>query len=488
MKESRRKVLIPVLKLTEVCEADDVGSVKLEIKSRSVPDAFIYHTRAVPQALDDSPTSFNLFPVVLNKDRSPWELGNLYLLSRIEGEISPEMTTFHSIAEDLGSFKEWLDEHENPDELLTNFPKIKVRRTTYRYLGFLNIQINGAEIAPSTANRRMATVVSFYRWLIKEEFFAPTSDPWEEKSYQLASQTRYGAVVTKKVTSTDMRIPVPEKDDPFDGTIMDGEKLRPLPKHEQQWVLEAAWELGNPEMYLIILFMILTGARIQTATTIRVRHVMQLAPSFSAALSGGGEVLKLSVGPGTLIDTKYGKKMTLHVYRPLYEALRTYAQSSRSLERRLRTPMGDHLDQYLFLSQQGNPYYQAKSETKQFNPKLDVRHYKNGGTVRKYFGDRLIPFIRERHAPDFHMQPHDLRATFGMNQTDVQMALVEKGILTLHQARTNVRDLMGHDSSATTDLYLNYRTQMDIVFAALNSYGEQVQIWIDRAMYGRKDA
>lgn len=484
MRESRRKVLIPVFTLTEVCEAAEVGAVKREIKSRSVSDALTYHVRPLTNTHDGSASAYNLFPVVLSKDNSPWELGNLYILSRLEGEISPEITTFHNIAEDLGAFKEWLDDHADPDELLINFPKIKPRRPTYRYLGYLNIQIKAGEVASSTAHRRMGTVIAFYRWMIKEEFFAPINDPWEEKTYQLATKTNYGAVVTKKVASTDLRIPVPKNDDPFDGTINDGEKLRPLPKHEQEWVLEAAWELGNPEMYLIILFMILTGARIQTATTIRLRHVMQLEPKFSRALSGGGEVFKLNAGPGTLIDTKYDKKMTLHIYRPLYEALRMYAESSRSIERRLRTPMGDDPDQYLFLSQQGNPYYQAKTETRQFNPNLEVRHYKNGGTVRKYFGEKLIPFIRERHAPRFHMRPHDLRATFGMNQTDIQMGLVEKGILTLHKARINVRDLMGHDSSATTDLYLNYRTQMESVFEALNGYGEQVQIWIDRAKNG----
>lgn len=409
-------------------------------------------------------------------------------MARIESEISPTMTTFHGIAQDLGAFKDWLDEHDNPDELLLNFPRIKLSRTTYRYLGFLRIQMNAREVAASTANRRISTVVAFYRWLIKEDFFQPANDPWEERSFRLTIKTKYGAEVTKRVTSTDLRVPVIKTDDPFDGTINDGGKLRPLPEHEQKWLLDTAGEIANPEMYLLILFMLLTGARIQTAATIRICHVAQLAPSFARALSGGGEVLKLKIGPGTLIDTKNDKNMTLQIYRPLYEALRLYAGSSRSLIRRLRAPFGDGPDQYLFLSQQGSPYYQAKAETKVFDPALEVRHFKDGGTIRKFFSESLIPSIRQRYAPNFQMRPHDLRATFGMNQTDMQMGLVEKGIITLDKARNNVRELMGHESSETTDLYLDYRKQMDSVFAALNGYGEQVQVWIERAMRGVRDA
>ena len=44
--------------------------------------------------------------------------------------------------------------------------------------------------------------------------------------------------------------------------------------------------------------------------------------------------------------------------------------------------------------------------------------------------------------------------------------------------------LMGHASSATTDLYLDYRKMMAQAYAAINSYGEQVQKWIADAMEG----
>ena len=104
--------------------------------------------------------------------------------------------------------------------------------------------------------------------------------------------------------------------------------------------------------------------------------------------------------------------------------------------------------------------------------------------MRQYLKDHLIPYVRKHHDKNFHFRVHDLRASFGMNQTDVQLALVEKGVITLHKARIAVMALMGHESSATTDLYLNCRKQMAQAYAAIDGHGEQVQTWIAEAMAG----
>ena len=45
-----------------------------------------------------------------------------------------------------------------------------------------------------------------------------------------------------------------------------------------------------------------------------------------------------------------------------------------------------------------------------------------------------------------------------------------------------MKDLLWHESFATTDLYLNYRSQMDAIYEAVNGYGEQLQKWTEQAM------
>jgi len=71
-----------------------------------------------------------------------------------------------------------------------------------------------------------------------------------------------------------------------------------------------------------------------------------------------------------------------------------------------------------------------------------------------------------------------------MNMTELFTGQVQEGAITLHKARMNVKDLLWHESFATTDLYLNYRSQMDAIYEAVNKFGETLQRWTDRAMKG----
>jgi len=166
--------------------------------------------------------------------------------------------------------------------------------------------------------------------------------------------------------------------------------------------------------------------------------------------------------------------------------LHTYAISERAKIRRTRfvAKLGEHPDPYLFLTQQGNPYYTAKDEVLRFNPDFNRRHEKSGQPVRQFLKDQVIPFVREHHDKHFHYRIHDLRASFGMNMTELLMKLVLAETITLHRARMTVKDLLWHESLATTDLYLNYRSQMDAIYEAVNGYGEQLQKWTEQAMKG----
>jgi hypothetical protein len=486
MKELRRKVILPVFQLSELTTEGDLHALKRVIKQGKGHPALTYHYRFVRDDQARRDFNYNLFPVVLDRGGVPWSLGTLYILSQLEAETNPIMTSYQSKADDLGAYKEWLDTQDRPDDLMFQFPKIKLRRPTYRYRGQLQRQIQAGEIAPATAKRRMGTVISFYRWLIDNNYFQPEYPLWEEKQFQLTFKTNEGRAISKKFISTDVSIRVPKSEDPFEGTIQDGGKLRPLIYTEQNWILEATKAKGNTECYLFQLFMLATGARIQTAGTLRLRHFIQPNPKYSRALTGEGEVFKLKAGPGSGIDTKNDKNGVLQVPRLIYELLHTYAMSERTKIRRARfvAKHGEHPDPYLFLTQQGNPYYTAKAEILRFNPKLDRRYEKVGQPVRQFLKEQVIPFVREHHDKHFHYRIHDLRASFGMNMTELLMKLVQAKTITLHRARMTVKDLLWHESLATTDLYLNYHTQMDAIYEAVNGYGKQLQVWIEQAMKG----
>jgi integrase len=482
----RRKVLLPVFRLSELTDQDDPSGVKRTIKQGKGHPALVYYYRFVSNEIDHQGPDYNLFPVVLDVNSAPWALANLYILHLLESEMQPIMKTYHSLAIDLGAFKEWLDSQNNPEEILFYFPKLPLRRATYRFRGFLSLQIKARGIAPSTANRRIGAVVSFYRWLIDNRFFVPEYPAWEEKKHKLYFKTNQGQQLSKSVNGTDLSIPAPRPEYDFDGTIFDQGKLRPLTGREQDWILEAIESKGNSECLLLHLFMIGTGARIESAATLRLRHFSDPSPRYSKSLTSEGEVYRLKAGPGTGIETKNNKSGTLQVRRELYELLYTYTSSKRSKLRqnRFADKNGPHPDPYLFVTQQGRPYYIAKSESKIFNANQQSRYETNGQTVRQFIKDHVIPYVRSRYEANFYYRPHDLRASFGMNTMEALDELITEKKVTRHQAGMILKDLLWHASMDTTDLYIDYKSKNEGFYAAINGYGEHLRQWTDRAMKG----
>lgn len=68
-------------------------------------------------------------------------------------------------------------------------------------------------------------------------------------------------------------------------------------------------------------------------------------------------------GPGTGIDTKFNKQGTLHIPKYLYEKLMVYVQSPRYASRCNKNNISNKEDQYLFLTQHGQPFYVSPFKT-----------------------------------------------------------------------------------------------------------------------------
>lgn len=471
-----RKTVLPRFVVTELAEEDDSSATQIEIAPGK---SYFIRPKMVPgecNRRDGKPkwvhTQFNLYPVILNGDGAPWPEANLWILSTLESKVNPTMSSFASIAEDLAAYLRFIEEYEI-DWL--NFPSQKLHRPTYRFNGHLKHLIQSQEIKASTAKRRMSVVIRFYRWLMEEDMFVPAYPPWKECDRYIEFKGHYGESSSKKVTTTDVSIHVAKQEDPYDGYIDDGGKLHPLPQHEQKWLMDALITLGNTEMSLIHLFGLLTGARIQTILTFRVRDVLK---------NQDGNLqhfLRYPVGPGTGIDTKNDKKLVLHIPIWFYEMLHTYAFSERAKKRRLRAIGGDTEEQYLFLSIRGVPLYTAKHD-QALEESKELRHKKIGQGVRQYMTDYIIPFIREKYDPRFHYRFHDTRATFGMNLVDDRLKLVEEKKTTLKEVMIFVQTRMGHASLATTERYLTYRSRLKMAHAVQDGWEAKLEKMARQAM------
>ena len=112
----------------------------------------------------------------------------------------------------------------------------------------------------------------------------------------------------------------------------------------------------------------MTGARKQTVLTIRLKHLKNFTED--KLLPEGA--YKLHAGPRTGIDTKFDKPQQLYIPQQLAEELVILSRSPMMNKRRqkFRARMeAEHPgltinedDMYLFLSDQGNCYYMAKSD------------------------------------------------------------------------------------------------------------------------------
>ncbi|WP_176331105.1 integrase [Burkholderia vietnamiensis] len=480
--QQARRILLPQFTVTEVAQADDEGAIRIPLpETARDPAYYIRHKRIEGEhaRVDGKPAwkgvQFNLFPVVLDGSGIPWAEACTFLLFRLENDIAPNMVTYGSLADDLAAYRRFLEE-AGIDWL--HFPAHKQSRPTYRYNGHLRLAVAAGEIADTTAKRRMGAVVRFYRWLAQEKVFEPAHPAWKESDRFVDFKDAAGFSMVKQVTTTDLAIAVTTEVDPYAGYIDDGGKLRPLPEDEQRWLVEALVAHGNTEMTLIHLLGLLTGARIQTILTVRVGHVR---PEVSRSESGE---VRLPVGPGTGIDTKNNKRLVLHIPHWFYEMLRTYAFSDRARRRRLRASGGDVDGQYLFLSARGAPFYRSKEDASIFDDTNRVRHQKVGQSVRQFITEHVIPYVRAHHRPSFSYRFHDTRASYGMNLTDHQLALVARGETTLSAAREFVRVRMGHQSSATTDRYLDYRNNMALVRSASDGYESHLRSLSEMAMSG----
>jgi integrase len=465
MKEkSAVKLTLPVFTLTETCSKDDNGALY-----RGVVRAEYYYKPVNTEY--GLPMSFNGVDMVICRDGSPWIDACLFLLERIIDK-SDELQNVQksNYASDLANFREFIEEYEI-DYLY--FPMNKMKRPTYRYRANLKSRVRSGEIAKSTAQRFMQTLISFYRWLISEKGFVPDNPPWNEADSYIHYQDSVGFNKSKTVKTTDVAIKGKSSGGRGDETIEDGGQLRPLTIDEQMILLDSLFEINNPTMTLIILMALFSGARIQTVLTLKMRH-------FNVEIPDDLTTVSLSCGPATGIDTKNDSLLTIEYPRWLHELISTYAYSDNATKRRgkwLNKTLRPNIKEenaYVFLTNRGAPYYEDVVDRNIFNPSQKNKYRADGSTVRTFMNDRLLPLMKKSLGHRYTFKFHDLRATFGMNLTDSLMPKVESKQLTLTQVRQKVRDRMGHGSYAVTDRYLGFRDHVELIKITQESYEQHL--------------
>ena len=396
------------------------------------------------------------FPIIVQGDGQPSEIFNLYLMKKLQQTIQYDFKTFASIANQLIDFHRFLED-EKLDCL--KFNKLKQLNAIFKYRTRLIDQVNAGLIGASSARGRINAVVNFYRFLVIEDLVDHQryGIPFQDVYKYIAVDNEFGARRKMAIKSHDLAIHVPAKAHNSEA-IVDGGELSPLTVEEQTVVLKALQQ-SSREYQLMFYLALFTGARLQTICTLRIENL------FNRESDSHG-FIRLPVGAGTGVDTKFQKPMTLLIPNWLAQDLKIYINSEQARQRRQKSNYGDSDENYVFLTKLGTPFYTSKAEQQKLTEKIKTSNLfgtrlklYEGEAVRSYLKVVLLPEISliDPQFPSFKF--HDLRASFGMNLLESQLQHLPEG----HSAMTAVEYVqarMGHRNISTTLQYLNYKSRL----------------------------
>lgn len=397
-------------------------------------------------------------PVILNGSGVPWELGNAYLLCHLNTALRAKMESIKDRAKSLCFYLKFIED-EGLD--LLEFPVQIRRRPTYLFRYKLQELID-LGMSPSTASKHIGHVIAFYRGILNHNLIDETSvgtRPFRSFKRYIQTLTNEGISRFKEVQTTDISIKVTKAEDRPD-RIMDGGELRPLSIAEQQsvmWGLER--KFCSVETELIILTMLHTGARIQSACTLRVGHIKDAYNELKR--SGKSWVFIHSHQSRFPIDTKFGKPNNFRFPKTLVEKLFVYINSEVHAKRMKNSFFGLSDENYAFLTEQSNPFYSSRSEIRKRQDEDAHRAVnapefspKNGSTFRANVRS-FIARVRQSRPELEAFSPHDLRATFGMNIVRRLANDPEKRFSTTHMELA-VKTALNHNDIATSRRYVNF--------------------------------
>ena len=453
-----RYVTLPLVSLfrkSNIADDEDEDEDGWELKATLVGKYFI-----TPFKGSGGAAEARNVPVILNPDGSIWKHGSLYILARATDFDAPSDQTLKGYAKGLVDYMNTLAQ-DGVDYLAT--PKRIGARPTYHYKAELSLKVNLNEIAASTANGRISAVVNFYRWMQGRYDYHPTEALWQEVVRKIPYQDKRGFYRNKPVVTTDLRIKKTTEESTGEYVVDEG-KLYPYSQEQQTALIQALVASGNTEMFLTFLLSIFTGSRLSTTYTIRRSNIMNPENVKTNETA-------VKIGRGTLVDNKLEKSMIIYIPAWLNALLYAYINSERHKRRAAKASIKNDGEQYVFLTQHGNPYYISKKDIErgQGTP------IQEGYSVRQFASKKLQPLINQTETP-FKFRFHNLRACFCMNEIDQKMKGIPNGDADrIYAVLTHVQGRMGHSDITTTQRYFRYREMKNIALQAQSDFELHLQ-------------
>ncbi|MFP3679479.1 site-specific integrase [Pseudomonas sp. SIMBA_041] len=445
----KRLIIIPCVRnaFAKISTHETPGAVSLMLEGAEVEGVYQINEIGTENEVD-----IHHFSFLFHANGDPWQEANAYL-----HRLLSERTQLNRRTDDIRRIASKLLDYllfcESNGQSWLDFSGVRPSlRPTYRYFYYL---INSGNRSNAVINQYTSVVYRFYKYV---------AECWVELDINRVDTVKQARLVIQSAKGTRL-IDVEKRSQtrrvsnnsavPIGFVREDGEELRPLSNIELEAFLgairdESKWSATER---LILLTSLMTGARKQTVLTMQLRHLNNFKDE---RLSPEG-TYKIHAGPGTGMDTKNNKSQVIYFPKQLAEDLLMLANSS--LMQRRRAKLCAHLEKnfprlvineenmYLFLSDQGNCYYMAKSDPRYFLVKSPP-----SGQVTETIKRKLLNQIPGSFPKDFSY--HWLRATYAYQLYQRLRMAVEKGLIQPGEDIDFIQRRMHHESRITTENYL----------------------------------
>ncbi|PNV99395.1 site-specific integrase [Pseudomonas protegens] len=391
------------------------------------------------------------FPFLFHKDGTPWIEANSYLYHIIQDQHPNERPTDQArrIAAELLDYLIFCESQGIDWKDFSG--KRPSHRPTYKYFNYLK---NQSKRSSRVTNQYTGAVYNFYKYVSRYWHSIDMERVDTVRTFKSFSSTAKGSFLIERVRRSQTLSTAPTVQ-PDIGTVRDeGEDLRPLTNQQlkmlQDSLTKHKWRVQDR---LIVDTALMTGARKQTVLTLRLKHLAQ----FTEENLRRDNTYAVKCGPGTGIDTKHSKALTIYIPKALASRLSIWAKSPTASKRQKKFmdlaasgPIGSQWkreDVYLFLSEQGNSYYVSKDD-----PNYPFIKTPAKGQVTTTIKRKILKYSGSTFPKDFTF--HWLRATFAFQLYQYLQPLVDSGRLGSSDQISIIQIRLSHSYRETTEHYL----------------------------------
>lgn len=378
-----------------------------------------------------------------------WDEANLWLLARARLLLSGQLKedTLSANGKDLLAYSDWLELacmhwwqcHPNDDQRPLNL-----------YRGHLVRSYEQGVIAPTLASRRMATLKTFYRWLLSEEILSPGFPLWSERNVRIAYEDAFGFRRHIEAVQTSLDIKVAKRSP--DQVILE-EGLQPVSQEVRDAILDLAHRRCSHELFLMLSLGFWSGLRLGTICDLKIQTIEN-----AVRIHECPALMYISVGPEANPPVRMKLDQSsdrIVVPTQLLEELLEY---SISLARGKRVALAKLEHKHLlFLTVKGNPYGRGKGD--------------RSATVNAEMS-RLKRLARREGLNIDGFTFHWSRATFA-----TIWARAARANGHLHEFMPTLKRMLAQKHDRTTERYIRWVEKQEVRAAVMDEF--------TRTMFGR---